>query len=503
MEDFWLGLRLRRSDFQTLQTVAATRFRRRPSWLGFTENTLRHPRCAIPGGGAGSLPCLHWQPVLSSPATLLEALLMPPLAALTRHGLPANHLLPCLGRLRYCTARPQPRHPLFICAPAPARNLAIEKPRTRRHTSHTEEEGSLPPGDPRIQYAEVDEHGAITPVVTSTRAELLSKYGLAPRDIRKIDTSTLSHILIRPTTVLLHLFDLKVLVQRNRVLLFHNGKSSSPEALSSPCADLLRDLQDRIRQRQHEGQEDDEYYRVLPYEFRALEAVLAAVVAQLECELDAIREPAVRILRSLEEDDTSAVDDGLVMDRRKLRTLLGLSDRVTHFARQAELVRSAVEDVLDYDDRLAALYLTDRAAGRVRRAGHDDLTAIELLLDSYYKAYDEIAHEAQNLVSSIRNTEESISAILDANRNLLMVLDLKFRMGTLGLATGSILTGFYAMNIFSHIREFDWAFPGVSATSAVLAVAVGCYGLLVLRKFVRLRLEGRGEAMGQALQLRK
>ncbi|KAL8376933.1 hypothetical protein RB595_007860 [Gaeumannomyces hyphopodioides] len=432
---------------------------------------------------------------------------MPPLAALTWRGLSANHALPCLRHLRYCTPRPQPRPPPSFYAPAPARPLAIHRSRSRRHTSHTEDRGSLPTGEPRIRYTEVDEHGTITPFVTSTRTELLSKYGLAPRDIRKIDTSNLSHILIRPTTVLLHLFDFKVLVQRNRVLLFDDGKSPRPEclpqSLSTPRADLLRDLQDRIRQQQLEGQEYDEYYKALPYEFRALEAVLGAVVTQLERELDAIREPAARILRSLEEDDASAVDDGLVMDRRKLRALLGLSDRVTHFARQAELVRSAVEDVLDYDDRLAALYLTDRAAGRARRAAHDDLTAIELLLDSYYKAYDEIAQEAQNLVSSIRNTEESISAILDANRNLLMVLDLKFRMGTLGLATGSFVTGFYAMNIFSHIREFDWAFPGVSATSAVLAVAIGCYGLLVLRKSVRLRLEGRGEAMGQALQLRK
>ncbi|KAL8404385.1 hypothetical protein RB594_009291 [Gaeumannomyces avenae] len=432
---------------------------------------------------------------------------MPPLVALTWRGLSVNHALPCLGHLHYCKARPQPRPRPLFCAPSLARSLAIDRPRSRRHTSHTDDRRPLASAEPRIRYTEVDEHGTITPFVTSTRAELLSKYGLAPRDIRKIDTSKLSHILIRPTTVLLHLFDFKVLVQRNRVLLFDDGKAPSPECpsqiLSTPRADLLRDLQDRIRQQQLEGQGYDEYYKALPYEFRALEAVLGAVVTQLERELDAIHEPAARILRSLEEDDASAADDGLVMDRRKLRALLGLSDRVTRFARQAELVRSAVEDVLDYDDRLAALYLTDRAAGRARRAAHDDLTAIELLLDSYYKAYDEIAQEAQNLVSSIRNTEESISAILDANRNLLMVLDLKFRMGTLGLATGSFVTGFYAMNIFSHIREFDWAFPGVSATSAALAVAIGCYGLLVLRKFVRLRLEGKEEAMGQALQLRK
>lgn len=137
----------------------------------------------------------------------------------------------------------------------------------------------------------------------------------------------------------------------------------------------------------------------MPYEFRALEAVLGCVVTELERELYTIKGPALQLLKSLEEE----VDSGL--DRRKLHVLLNLHNQLSRFAQQADLVRTAVEDVLDYEDSMAALYLTDKAEGRAR-ATFDDLTTVELLLDSYYRLFDEIAQEAQNLVVTIRNTEE-------------------------------------------------------------------------------------------------
>ncbi|TLD32795.1 hypothetical protein PspLS_00702 [Pyricularia sp. CBS 133598] len=407
----------------------------------------------------------------------------------------------CLGGIhaRHLIPRNPWQTSIVIQRPPPSSRFRTDAwPHSRR--LGYPEKGSAQ-SEPRLRYTEVDEHGSITQSVSSSRSELLAKYGLAPRDIRKIDSSTLSHILIRPTTVLLHLFHLKVLVQRNRVLLFDSFQSS-PDASStvSPASRsaLLRDLQDRIRQPTNGNQpqtNDDASSAQLPYEFRALEAVFGCVVTELERELYTIKGPALQLLKSLEEE----VDSGL--DRRKLHILLNLHNQLSRFAQQAELVRTAVEDVLDYEDSMAALYLTDKSEGRAR-ATFDDLTTVELLLDSYYRLFDEIAQEAQNLVVTIRNTEESVSAILDANRNLLMLLDLKFRMGTLGLAVGSFFSAFYGMNIMSHIREYLWAFPGVSVTSAFLAIATTCYGMLVLRKFVRLRLSGRGDAAAAGRKVR-
>ena len=132
----------------------------------------------------------------------------------------------------------------------------------------------------------------------------------------------------------------------------------------------------------------------LPYEFRALESVLICVTSGLETEFEGVREPVIRVLRELEED----------IDREKLRHLLIYSKKLGTFEQKARLVRDSIDDLLDADDDLAAMYLTERAQGKVR--DEEDHTEVEMLLESYHKVCDEIVQASGDLVSSIRNTEE-------------------------------------------------------------------------------------------------
>ena len=132
----------------------------------------------------------------------------------------------------------------------------------------------------------------------------------------------------------------------------------------------------------------------LPYEFRALEAVLISVTSGLEGEFDGVSEPVVRVLRELEED----------IDRDKLRHLLIYSKKLGSFEQKARLVRDAIDDLLDADDDLVSMYLSERAQGKFRE--EDDHTEVEMLLESYHKVCDEIVQVSGNLVSNIRNTEE-------------------------------------------------------------------------------------------------
>lgn len=132
----------------------------------------------------------------------------------------------------------------------------------------------------------------------------------------------------------------------------------------------------------------------LPYEFRALEAVLISVTAGLEGEFEGVREPVIKVLRELEED----------IDRDKLRHLLIYSKKLGTFEQKARLVRDAIDDLLEADDDLAAMYLSEKAQGLKR--GEDDHQEVEMLLESYHKVCDEIVQVSGNLVSNIRNTEE-------------------------------------------------------------------------------------------------
>lgn len=82
----------------------------------------------------------------------------------------------------------------------------------------------------------------------------------------------------------------------------------------------------------------------------------------------------------------------------------------------------------------------------------------------------------------------SIRAILDANRNALMLLELKFSVGTLALAMGTFFAGLYGMNLENFIEETNWGFAGVTGASVFFSLLVGWYGLIKLRKVQRVRM---------------
>lgn len=89
----------------------------------------------------------------------------------------------------------------------------------------------------------------------------------------------------------------------------------------------------------------------------------------------------------------------------------------------------------------------------------------------------------------------SIKAILDANRNSLMLLDLKLTLGALGIGSGCFVAAFYGMNLKNLIEESDFGFWGVSGLSVMTAVIVSVCGMWKLRKVQRVRIWGdRGQS---------
>lgn len=307
-----------------------------------------------------------------------------------------------------------------------------------------------------------------------------------PRDLRKIDSSNLPHILVRPAAILLNLLHLRVLIKHDRVLLFDVYGSST----SSAQSEFMYELQGKLRQKQAPGTAGG-----LPYEFRALEVVLMSVTSEIWKDFGTVQKPVMHLLGDLEED----------VDREKLRYLLVLSKKVSTFEQKVRLVRDAIDELLEADDDLSQMYLTEKTRDISREV--DDHTEVEMLLESYHKICDEVVQEASNLVSGIRNTEEmwvpyraplklrtlltslsSIRAILDANRNALMLLELKFSVGTLAIAMGTFFAGLYGMNLENFIEETNWGFAGVTGASVFFSLLVGWYGLIKLRKVQRVRM---------------
>lgn len=79
-----------------------------------------------------------------------------------------------------------------------------------------------------------------------------------------------------------------------------------------------------------------------------------------------------------------------------------------------------------------------------------------------------------------------------------MLLDLKFSIGTLGLAMGTFLAGLYGMNLENFIEETNWGMGVVTGVSVVMSLFVCWYGLTRLRKLQRVKMmhDERGTSVG-------
>lgn len=86
----------------------------------------------------------------------------------------------------------------------------------------------------------------------------------------------------------------------------------------------------------------------------------------------------------------------------------------------------------------------------------------------------------------------SVKAILDANRNSLMLLELKFSIITLGIGAGTFIAALYGMNLKNFIEDSDFGFPLVSLSCSLLTVLAVVYGLRKLRRVQRLSMWGEG-----------
>ena len=335
-----------------------------------------------------------------------------------------------------------------------------------------------PNTDLKLRCTELDEHGNVVLVDGEYRKhELVQKYSLQPRDVRKIDSLVVPNIQVRPSAILINLLHIRCLVKHNRVCLFDVAGTTD----SYMQGQFMYELEGKLRQKQTSLTAGGP----LPYEFRALEAVLMSVTSALESEFEGVRGPVIRLLGELEDD----------IDRDKLRNLLQLSKKLGTFEQRARLVRDAIDNVLEADDDLTSMYLTEKAQGRERE--EDDHEEVEFLLESYHKFAEEVVQVSGNLISAIKNTEDIIRAILDANRNSLMLLDLKFSILTLGTTVGMFIAALYGMNLENFIEETNYGFFGISGLCAVLTVVSVVWGMRRLRTVQRMRMWGEGGSRAQ------
>ncbi|KAJ2697130.1 magnesium ion transporter [Coemansia sp. IMI 209128] len=319
--------------------------------------------------------------------------------------------------------------------------------------------------DLRLRCTELDKDGNVTVRAGEfQKSDLCAQHGLLPRDLRKIDSKFVNQmpaILVRSQAILVNLLHIRALIEADRIVLFDS--IAAPATHSQTI--LVYELQERLRSVSPAAAQ--------PFEFRALEAVLISVVGSLQSDEEVLVSLVQNLLAFLEES----------VDRSKLRELLQYSKRLSRFEQKVLNIRDAIDEVLEQDDDLAAMYLTQKRNGNPRAA--DDHEDVELMLETYLKQVEEIVNHVENVSSHVRTTEDVVNIILDSQRNSLLLLEIRLTILTVGLSTGTFLSGLFGMNLVNSLENHPDAFFVVSAIAFTAIFALTFAGLRAMRNVLR------------------
>mmetsp|Transcript_3687 Transcript_3687/g.4391 ORF Transcript_3687/g.4391 Transcript_3687/m.4391 type:complete len:479 (+) Transcript_3687:59-1495(+) len=329
----------------------------------------------------------------------------------------------------------------------------------------------ITPNDSYVSCTIFDIKGNITAVSRKyPKMRFLKGNDLFPRDLRKIDTSSIDVvplIMVRsPNCILVNLLHIKAIVKKDSVMVF----DTSTPSIATKLGLFMYDLEMKLKLPSGN----------ISYEFRALESILISVMSYLEADLKSHLQGCGLILAELEDE----------IDRNKLQDLLIKLKKLSSFYQKAVLIRNVLEELLDNDEDLAGMYLTDPIKFDPTVENPTDFADLEMMLESYYKQCDEFVQQAGSLINDIKATEEIVNIILDTNRNSLMLFELKITVYTLGFTVATLLPAFYGMNLKNYIEDSTIGFGAVVVFSIIQGILITMLNFRKLRKVQKLTMMG-------------
>ncbi|KAL3671811.1 hypothetical protein V7S43_002481 [Phytophthora oleae] len=282
------------------------------------------------------------------------------------------------------------------------------------------------------------------------------------RDIRRMENafsvSNEPSIIIRKQAILISADPLRAIVMRDVCLVY------VPDGADS----LLSILKEQFGQTARENAED-------PYEFRALEALLATLARYFQADYEKLSPVVISALDRLVQGN---------LHSRELETLREFKNTMNEFESQVDGVRRVLMDLLDNEEDLRLLYLTKlyEDPSLLTDLYSFDSEEAEVLIETYLQDIFSTRTKADLMQHRITNTESLVMLKLDSMRNYLLRVDLVFSLMMISLSVGTLLAGVFGMNLASGVEEAWGWFWGVTITCVVAFIVITASGVLFFRQ---------------------
>lgn len=296
------------------------------------------------------------------------------------------------------------------------------------------------------------------------RRHLLKSSGLRPRDIRSVDpslwlTNSMPALLVREHAILLNLGSLRAIVMQERVLIFNYNRLGGKAFIDS--------LLPRLNPTSTNGGPS------MPFVLEVVEAALHSRIQRLEHRLWDLEPRVQALLEVLPNRLTADILEELRISKQKLVEL----------GSRAGALKQMLLDILEDTHEIRHICIIGRNC--VLKKENDEIECsvpldkeiaeeeeeeIEMLLENYLQRCESCHGQAERLLDSAKEMEDSIAVNLSSRRLEVSRFELILQVGTFCVAAGALVAGIFGMNLRSYLEEHVFAFWLTTAGIIVGAV---------------------------------
>ena len=296
------------------------------------------------------------------------------------------------------------------------------------------------------------------------RSKKRSKYGpVQYRDVRALDPAfnTEPMLVVRDQAILVVLDNhIRAAIQCNRLFLFDTSSTRGQQAARL----VAQRLQNAVA---------DDY---CPFEFAALEALLIAACNDLEVGFARLEPLIAAELNDISTHPSQLKIEQLRIDESRLALLLS---RAQHLLR-------LLEHVLDEDEDMSHLYLTEMRCHPERPRHPLEHDEAELLLESYLQAVQSLVKRMELLDHTINDTEEVVEIKLSMLQNRLWSFSILVHVVVVTMFIAAVPTDYFGMNVklpifAANTPGWVWGILMAVNLSVSLAFFLVAFGVLSRR----------------------
>ncbi|XP_071738598.1 magnesium transporter MRS2-11, chloroplastic [Rutidosis leptorrhynchoides] len=326
----------------------------------------------------------------------------------------------------------------------------VENGGLRRNVTSLSDGLNLGIREPVYEVVEVSSSGTVSTRKISRR-HLLKSSGLRPRDIRSVDpslwlTNTMPSLLVRENAILLNLGSLRAIAMLESVFIFNYNRRAGKAFIDA--------LLPRLDPKNQNGGP------VMPFELEVVEAALHSRIQRFEDKLMDL-EPRVQALLEVLPNRLTA--DILEQLRISKQTLVELGSK-------AGALKQMLLDILEDSHEIRRICIVGRncilsrnddlecTIPHEKQIAEEEEEEIEMLLENYLQRCESCHNQAERLLESAREMEDSISVNLSSRRLEVSRFELLLQVGTFCVAVGALVAGIFGMNLKSYLEEHVFAF---------------------------------------------